>query len=154
MGKHLQLCGRAHFRATRTNIERRNTFFFRFRKTTVLGVFKDSVIILDAILRLYSIKSAAMFTSVGVDFGRPPHPSCSTSSLPARNHEYHLIFFYITWTMHFYMVNEIATNAKYKKWKSQYNATIVYCCSNPKITLKIIHWNVLHVSTPMESSSG
>ena len=33
---------------------------------------------------------AAMFTSVRVDFGRPPLSSSSTSSLPSRNGEYHL----------------------------------------------------------------
>jgi hypothetical protein len=40
------------------------------RRTTVLGMFKDSAIILDAIRRSFLIKSAtaAMFTSVRVDF--------------------------------------------------------------------------------------
>ena len=65
---------------------------FRIRRTTVLGVFKDSVIILDAIRRSFLTKSAtaAMFTSVQVDFGWPPLSSSSTSSLPSRNREYHL----------------------------------------------------------------
>jgi len=65
---------------------------FRTRRTTVLGMFKDSAIILDAIRRSFLAKSAtaAMFTSVRVDFGRPPVSSSSTSSLPSRNREYHL----------------------------------------------------------------
>ena len=64
---------------------------FRIRRTTVLGTFKDSVIILDAIRRSFLTKSAtaAIFTSVRVDFGRTPLSS-STSSLPFRNREYHL----------------------------------------------------------------
>jgi len=39
---------------------------FRIRRTTVLGMFKDSAIILDVIQRSFLIKSAtaAMFTSV------------------------------------------------------------------------------------------
>jgi len=65
---------------------------FGIRRTTVLGMFKDSAIILDAIRRSFLIKSAtaAMFTSVRTDFGRPPFSSYSTSSLPPRNPEYHL----------------------------------------------------------------
>ena len=65
---------------------------FRIRRTTVLGMFKDSAIILDAIRRSFFIKSptAAMFTSVRVDFGRPPLSAYSISSLPSRNQEYHL----------------------------------------------------------------
>jgi len=65
---------------------------FRIRRTTVLAMFKVSVIILDAIRRSFLTKSAtaAMFTSVRVDFGRPPLSSSSTSSLPSRNREYHL----------------------------------------------------------------
>ena len=72
------------------------TFFpkssFRIRTTTVLGMLKDSTIILDAIRRSFLTKSAtaAMFTSVRVDFGRPSLSSSSTSSLPSRNREYHL----------------------------------------------------------------
>jgi hypothetical protein len=64
---------------------------FRIRRTTVLGMFKDSII-LDAIGRSFLTKSAtaAMFTSVRVDFGRPPLSSTSTSSLPSWNREYHL----------------------------------------------------------------
>jgi hypothetical protein len=73
-----------------------NFFFpkssFRIRRTTVFGKFKDSTFILDAIRRSFLTKSAtaAMFTSVRVDFGRPPLSSSSTSSLPSRNREYHL----------------------------------------------------------------
>jgi hypothetical protein len=53
---------------------------------------EDSAIILDAIRRSFLTKSsiAAMFTSVRVDFGRPPLSSSSTSSLPSRNRECHL----------------------------------------------------------------
>jgi len=65
---------------------------FKIRRTTVLGMFKDFAIILDAIRRSFLNKSvtAAMFTSVRVDFGRPLLSSSSTSSLPSRNREYHL----------------------------------------------------------------
>ena len=72
-----------------------NTLFpkssFRIRRTTVLGVFKDSAIIFYAIRRSFLTKSAtaAMFTSVPVDFGRPPLSS-SASPLPSPNREYHL----------------------------------------------------------------
>jgi hypothetical protein len=61
-------------------------------RTTVLGMLKYSAIILDAIRPSLLTKSAteAMFTSVRVDFGRPPLSSFSTSSLPSRNPEYHL----------------------------------------------------------------
>ena len=47
---------------------------FRFRRITELGMFIDSVIILDAIRLSFLTKpaTAAMFTSVRVDFGRPP----------------------------------------------------------------------------------
>ena len=64
---------------------------FRIRRTTVLGMFKDSAIILDAIRRSLLTKSAtaAMFNSFRIDFRRPPLSS-STSSLPSRNREYHL----------------------------------------------------------------
>jgi hypothetical protein len=65
---------------------------FRIRRTTVLGMFKDSAIILDAIRRSCLTKpaTAAMFTSVRVDFGRPILSSSSTSSLPYQNGEYQL----------------------------------------------------------------
>jgi hypothetical protein len=55
-------------------------------------MFKGSAVILDEIRQSFLTKSAttAMFTSVRVDFGRPPLPSSSTSSLPSRNQEYHL----------------------------------------------------------------
>jgi hypothetical protein len=45
---------------------------FRIRRTTVLGIFKDSAIIIDAIRQSLLTKlgaKAAMFTSVLVDFG-------------------------------------------------------------------------------------
>jgi hypothetical protein len=66
--------------------------YFRIQRTTVLGMFKDSAVILDATQRSFLTKSAtaAMFTSVRVDFGRPPLSSSSTSYLPSRNQEYHL----------------------------------------------------------------
>jgi len=59
-------------------------------RTTVLGMFKDSAVIFDVIRRSFLTKSAtaAMFTSVRIDFGRPPLSSSSTSSLPSRNREY------------------------------------------------------------------
>ena len=65
---------------------------FRIRRTTVLGMFKDSVIILDAIRRSFFTKSssAAMFTSVRLDFGRLLLSSSSTSSLPSWNRKHHL----------------------------------------------------------------
>jgi hypothetical protein len=66
---------------------------FRIRRTTVLGMFNDSAIILDAIRRSFLTKSAAtaaMFTSVRVAFGRPPLSSSSTSSLLSPNREYYL----------------------------------------------------------------
>jgi len=65
---------------------------FRIRRTTDLGMFKDSAIILDAIRRLFLNKlgTTAMFTSDRVDFGRPHLSSFSTSSLPFPNREYHL----------------------------------------------------------------
>jgi hypothetical protein len=55
-------------------------------------MFKDSAIILDVIRWSFLTKSAtaAMFTSVRVNFGQPPILSSSTSSLPSRNQEYHL----------------------------------------------------------------
>ena len=64
----------------------------RIRRTTVFGMSKDSASILVAIRRSFLTKPAtsAMFTSVRVDFGRPPPSSSSTSSLPSRNQEYHL----------------------------------------------------------------
>ena len=63
---------------------------FRMQRTTVSGTFKDSAIILDAIWRSLLTKSAtaAMFTSVRVDFGWPPLSSSSTSSLLSRKWEY------------------------------------------------------------------
>jgi len=65
---------------------------FRIRRTTVLGMFKDSVIILDAIRWSFLTKSAtaAMFTSVWFYFWWPSLSSSSTSSLPSQNREYRL----------------------------------------------------------------
>jgi hypothetical protein len=65
---------------------------FIIRRITVLGKFKDPAIILDAIRRSLFPKpvTAAIFTSVRVDFGRPPISSSSASFLPSRNQEYHL----------------------------------------------------------------
>jgi hypothetical protein len=62
---------------------------FRIRRTTVLGMFKDSNSLRDAIRRSFLTISAtaAMFTLVRVDFGRPPLSSSSTSSHPYRNRE-------------------------------------------------------------------
>jgi len=67
--------------------KRANSFLFpkssfRIRTATVLGMFRYFAIILDAILRSFLTESAiaAMFTSVLVDFGRPPLLSFSTSS--------------------------------------------------------------------------
>jgi hypothetical protein len=62
---------------------------FRIRRTTVFGMFKDSAMILDAIPRSFLTKSAtaAMFTSVRVEFGPPPLSSSSSSSLPYRNRQ-------------------------------------------------------------------
>jgi hypothetical protein len=67
-------------------------FTFRVRRTTVLGMFIDSAIILDAIRwsLLTKTATAAMFISVSVDFGRPPLSSSFTRPLPSRNREYHL----------------------------------------------------------------
>ena len=63
---------------------------FRIRRTTVLGMFKDSAIILDAIRQSFLTKSAttAVFTSVRVDFGRTSLsqlPSVSKSRIPSKN---------------------------------------------------------------------
>jgi len=65
---------------------------FRIRRTTVLGMFRDFAIILDAIRQSFLTTSAtaAMFISVRVVFGRPPLSSSSTRSFPSLNREYHL----------------------------------------------------------------
>jgi len=65
---------------------------FRIPRTTVLGTLKDSAIILDAFRRSFFTKSAtaATFTAVPVDFGRPSLSSSSTSFLPSRNQEHRL----------------------------------------------------------------
>jgi hypothetical protein len=64
---------------------------FTIWRTTVLGMFEDSII-LDVIGQSLLTKSAtaAMFTSVWVDFGGPPFSSSSTSFLMSQNREYHL----------------------------------------------------------------
>ena len=69
---------------------------FRIRRTTVFGMFQDFAIILDAIRRSFLNRSAtaAMFTSVRIDFGRPLLSSSSTRSLQSRNREYQLKAFY------------------------------------------------------------
>jgi hypothetical protein len=64
---------------------------FQYLKNySLLGKFQDSASTLDAIRRSFLTKSAtaAMFTSVWVDFGWPPLSSSSTSSLPYGNREY------------------------------------------------------------------
>jgi len=65
---------------------------FRIRRTKIFRMSKDSAFILDAIQPSFLTKSAtaAMFTSVRVDFGRLPLSSSSTSSLPSRKGEHHL----------------------------------------------------------------
>jgi hypothetical protein len=59
---------------------------FKIRRNAVLGMLKNSAIILDAIRWSFLTRSAtaAIFTSVRVDFGKPPLSSSSTSSLPFR----------------------------------------------------------------------
>jgi hypothetical protein len=66
--------------------------YFRIQRTTFLGMFKDSAIILYEIRRSFLTKSAtaAMFTSVREDFGWSSLLSSSTCSLQSRNWEYHL----------------------------------------------------------------
>ena len=65
---------------------------FRIWRTTVFGIFRDFAIILDAIWWSFLTKSAtaAMFTSVWVEFRWPPLLSSSTSSLMSKNWKYHL----------------------------------------------------------------
>jgi hypothetical protein len=65
---------------------------FRIQRTTVFGVFKDSAFIFYSIRRSFFTKSAtaAMFTAVRVNFGRPHLSSSSTSFIRSRNREYHL----------------------------------------------------------------
>ena len=65
---------------------------FRIWRTTVLGMFKDSALILDVIRWSFLTNSATatMFTSVRVDFWWPSLSSPSTSSLSSRNWECHL----------------------------------------------------------------
>jgi hypothetical protein len=58
-------------------------------------MFKDSAIILDGIRWSFLTKSAtaAMFTSIRVNFGQPTISSFSISPLPSQNQEYHLEMF-------------------------------------------------------------
>jgi hypothetical protein len=65
---------------------------FRTQRTIVLGIFKDSAIILGVIRWSFLTKSAtaALFTSVRINYGWPPLSLSSTSPLPSRNREYHL----------------------------------------------------------------
>ena len=57
--------------------------------------FTKTIIILDEIRRSFLTKSAtaAMFTTVRMNLGRPPLSSFSTTSLPTLNQEYHLKMF-------------------------------------------------------------
>jgi hypothetical protein len=89
IGKHLQLCGRAHYLATR-KISRAE--IVSKSEELVLGMFKDSALNIDAIRRSFLTKlaTAAMFSSVQVDFGQPPLSSSATSSLASRNRECHI----------------------------------------------------------------
>jgi len=65
---------------------------FRIPRSTVLGMLRDSALILDAIRRSFLTKSttATMYTSLRVHFELPPLSSSSTSSFLSRNREYHL----------------------------------------------------------------
>jgi hypothetical protein len=67
---------------------------FQNPKNYSVGDVKDSAVILDVIRRSFLTKSAtaAMFTSIQIDFGWPPLSS-STSSLQSRNREYNLKLF-------------------------------------------------------------
>jgi hypothetical protein len=58
-------------------------------------MFIDSAIILDGIRQSFLTKSAtaAMFTSLRVNFGWPSLSPSSTSPLPSQNPEYHLKMF-------------------------------------------------------------
>jgi hypothetical protein len=56
---------------------------FRIQITTDFGMFKDCVMLVDVIQRSFLTKlaaTAAMFTAVQANFGRPPLSSSSTSS--------------------------------------------------------------------------
>jgi hypothetical protein len=70
-------------------MQQEKTFSFRIQRITVLGIVKDSAIILDAIRQAFFTKSAAVFTSVRVNFGQPPLSLFATSSLQSPNGEYH-----------------------------------------------------------------
>jgi len=58
----------------------------------VLGMFKYSAI-LDAIWRSFFPNQWQQQCLVRLDFGHPPLSSSSTSSIPSRNREYHLIIY-------------------------------------------------------------
>jgi hypothetical protein len=82
----LKLCGQELYLAARKNLKSKNPL--SESEELVLGMFIHSAIILDAIQQSFFIKTAAMFTSVQVDFGQLPPSSYSTSSLPSQDHEY------------------------------------------------------------------
>ena len=65
---------------------------FRIPRSTVLGMLRDSALILDAIRRSFLTKSttATMYTSLRVHFELPPLSSSSTSYVPSWNRECHL----------------------------------------------------------------
>jgi hypothetical protein len=58
--KNLQVCERAHYRATRKNLENRNPL--SESEELALGMFKEAAIILDAIGRPFFIKAATAAT--------------------------------------------------------------------------------------------
>ena len=113
------------------------TSSFRIRRTAFLGMFKDSAIILDAIRPSFFTKSptTAMFTSVRVDFGRPPLSS-STSSLSSRNQEYQLKTF--DWSRvqfpHVFCTITSVSVADWPTLKQNFMATL--CSFRPSITYK------------------
>jgi hypothetical protein len=55
-----------------------------------LGMFTDSYSWWDSVVIFTKSATAAMFTSVQVNFGQPPLSSSSNSSLLSQNREYHL----------------------------------------------------------------
>jgi len=111
---------------------------FRIRKTTALGMFKDSAIIFYAIRGHFLTKSATaeMFTSVRGDFGRPPLSSSSTRSLPSRNREYHIKTF-DRFTVSFpqaFCTNTSVSVADRPALKQNFMATL--CSFPPSMTYK------------------
>jgi hypothetical protein len=101
-------------------------------------MFKDSAIILDAIQRSFLNKSAtaAMFTSVRVDFGRPPLSSPYTSSLPSPNPEYLLkTFDWLTASFPYaYCTNTSVSVADRPALKQTFMANL--CSFPPSMTYK------------------